>query len=140
MNKSDIQLKQDIIEELKLDPQLNAAQIGVSVEEGAVTLLGAVETYAEKLAAEDATRRVSGVRTIAQDLTVRVRTEHMHSDSEIAAAIQNALQWNVYIPKTVSAKVESGTVKLEGQVDWNYQRVVSERAVRYLRGVVAVRE
>ncbi len=80
-----------------------------------------------------------GIRTIAQDLTVKVRIEHAQSDSEIAAAIQNALQWNVYIPKSVSAKVESGTVTLEGKVNWNYQRVASERAVEYLPGVVAVR-
>jgi osmotically-inducible protein OsmY len=138
MSKTDLQLKQDILEELQLDPQVNAAQIGVSVNEGAVTLLGAVDTYAEKWAAEDATKRVSGVRTVAQDLTVTIRADHIHSDSDIAAAMQNALDWNVYIPKTVTAKVESGSVTLEGQVIWNYQRVVAERAARCLTGVVAV--
>jgi len=138
MNKTDIQLKQDIIDELQLDPQVNAAQIGVSVKDGAVTLLGTVDSYAEKCAAETATKRVHGARTIAQDLTVMVRTDHAPSDSEIAAAIQNALDWNVYIPKTVSVKVEKGSVTLEGKVDWNYQRVSSERAVQYLPGVVSV--
>jgi osmotically-inducible protein OsmY len=138
MSKTDIQLKQDIIDELQLDPQVNAAQIGVSVKDGAVTLLGTVDSYAEKCAAETATKRVHGARTIAQDLTVMVRTDHAPNDSEIAAAIQNALDWNVYIPKTVSVKVEKGSVTLEGKVDWNYQRVSSERAVQYLPGVVSV--
>jgi len=138
MTKTDLQLKQDIVEELRLDPQVNAAQIGVAVSEGAVTLLGVVDTYAEKWAAEDATKRVSGVRTVAQDLTVTILTDHMHSDTEIAAALQNAFEWNVYIPNTITANVECGTVTLKGQVIWNYQRVVAERAARCLAGVVAV--
>ena len=138
MKKTDMQLKEDIVEELLLDPQVNAAQIGVSVHQGAVTLLGTVDTYAEKWAAEDATKRVSGVRAVAQDLTVAILSDHMHSDTDIAAALQNAFEWNVYIPKTVTARVESGSVTLEGQVIWNYQRVVAERAARCLTGVVAV--
>lgn len=138
MKKTDMQLKEDIVEELLLDPQVNAAQIGVSVHQGAVTLLGKVDTYAEKWAAENATKRVSGVRTVAQDLTVAILSDHMHSDTDIAAALQNAFEWNVYIPKTVTARVESGSVTLEGQVIWNYQRVVAERAARCLTGVVAV--
>ena len=138
MKKTDMQLKEDIVEELRLDPQVNAAQIGVSVHQGAVTLLGTVDTYAEKWAAEDATKRVSGVRAVAQDLTVAILSDHMHSDTDIAAALQNVFEWNVYIPKTVTARVESGSVTLEGQVIWNYQRVVAERAARCLTGVVAV--
>ena len=138
MKKTDMQLKEDIVEELRLDPQVHAAQIGVSVHQGAVTLLGTVDTYAEKWAAEDATKRVSGVRAVAQDLTVAILSDHMHSDTDIAAALQNAFEWNVYIPKTVTARVESGSVTLEGDVIWNYQRVAAERAARCLTGVVAV--
>jgi len=73
VNKSDNQLKQDIETELRWDPKVNAAEIGVTVNEGVVSLLGTVDTYAEKWAAEDATKRVSGVRTVAQDLTVKIR-------------------------------------------------------------------
>ncbi len=93
MNKTDIQLKTDIEEELRWDPKVNAAQIGVTVDKGAVTLLGSVDTYAQKWAAEDAAKRVSGVRTVAQDLTVKILGEHKRSDSDIAAAVQNALDW-----------------------------------------------
>jgi osmotically-inducible protein OsmY len=138
MNKTDLQLKNDIEEELRWDPKVNAAQIGVSVDKGAVSLLGSVDTYAEKWAAEDATKRVAGVRAVAQDLTVKILVDHKRSDSDIAGAIQHALKWDVYVPKTVTAKVQGGMVTLEGQVTWNFQRDAAERATRYLTGVVSV--
>jgi osmotically-inducible protein OsmY len=140
MKKTDMQLKQQIEEELLWDPKVNAAQIGVSVDEGAVSLLGTVDTYAEKWAAEDATKRVSGVRTVAQDLKVKVLVEHQRSDSDVARAVQHALAWDVSVPGTVTAKVQNGEVTLEGMVPWNFQREAAERAVRYLAGVVVVRD
>ena len=138
MTKTDMQLKQDIEAELRWDPKINAAQIGVSVDKGVVSLLGGVDTYAEKWAAEDATKRVSGVRTVAQDLTVKVLFDHKRTDSDIAAAVQNALKWDVFVPKTVTASVREGSVTLAGEVTWNYQRDAAERAIRFLAGVVAV--
>ena len=138
MAKTDIQLKQDIEQELGWDPKVNAAQIGVSVDHGAVTLLGTVDTYAQKWAAEDATKRVSGVRTVAHDLTVKVLSEHVRSDSDIASAVQSTLKWDVLVPKAVTAVVRDGFVTLAGQVDWNFEREAAERAVRYLTGVVSV--
>ena len=80
MTKTDLQLKQDIEAELRFDPKVNAAQIGVSVDKGAVSLFGAVDTYPEKWAAEKATKRVGGVRAVAQDLTVKILSEHRRSD------------------------------------------------------------
>jgi osmotically-inducible protein OsmY len=138
MNKTDMQLKSDIEEELRWDPKVNAAQIGVTVDSGAVTLLGSVDTYAEKWAAEDAAKRVSGVRAVAQDLTVKIRADHKRNDSEIAGAVQSALKWDVYTPSSVTAKVQSGAVTLEGQVKWNFEREAAERAVRHLTGVASV--
>jgi osmotically-inducible protein OsmY len=138
VNKTDKQLKQDVEEELRWDPKVNSAQIGVTVDGGAVSLLGTVDTYAQKWAAEDATKRVSGVRTMAQDLSVKLLSDHKHSDAEIAAAIQSALKWDVMVPKTVTAKVTSGSVTLEGLATWNFEREAAERAVRYLTGVVSV--
>ncbi len=138
MTKNDLELKQDIEAELRWDPKVNAAQIGVSVDKGAVSLLGAVDTYAQKWAAEDATKRVTGVRTVALDLTVKILTEHKRTDSEIAAATQSALTWDVYVPDSVTAKVQQGVITLEGQVTWNYQRDAAEHAVRHLAGVVTV--
>jgi osmotically-inducible protein OsmY len=138
MTKTDLQLKRDVEEELRWEPRLNAAQIGVTVDKGAVTLMGAVDTYAEKWAAEDATKRVSGVRTVAQDLTVKLLGEHQRSDSEIAASVLSALKWDVFVPKTVTAKIQQGLVTLEGPVTWNYQRDAAERCVRHLTGVTNV--
>jgi len=138
MTKTDLQLKHDIEAELLWDPKVNAAQIGVTVNEGAVSLLGTVDTYAEKQAAEDATKRVAGVRTIAQELAVKILGAHAHTDSDIAAAVQNALKWNVFVPKTVYAKVHQGRVTLEGEVTWNFQRESAESSIRYLIGVVAI--
>lgn len=138
MNKTDKQLKQDIETELAWDPKVNAAQVGVSVDKGAVSLLGTVDTYAQKWAAEEATKRVSGVRTVAQDLTVKLSGDHKRDDSEIAGATQSALTWNVAVPKSVTAKVQHGIVTLEGRVTWNFEREAAERAIRYLTGVVSV--
>jgi osmotically-inducible protein OsmY len=138
MSKTDNQLKEDIEQELRWDPKVNAAQIGVSVDKGVVSLLGAVDTYAEKWAAEDATKRVCGVRTVAQDLTVKILADHVRTDSDIAAATQSALKWDVFVPKAITARVHEGSITLEGQVTWNYQRDAAERAVRYLAGVVSV--
>lgn len=138
MIKSDTQLKQDIEEELRWDPRLNAAHIGVTVDQSVVSLLGSVDTYAEKWAAEEATRRVNGVRTVAQSLVVRLRGEHVRSDSELAAAVHGALEWNVSVPDTVTARVQQGKVTLEGYAEWNYQRDAAERVVRYLTGVNSV--
>jgi osmotically-inducible protein OsmY len=138
MIKNDMQLKRDIEEELRDDPRINAARIGVTVDKGAVSLLGSVDTFPEKWAAEDAAKRVAGVRTIAQDLTVQILADHVRSDSEIASATQSVLAWDVLVPKTVTAKITNGVVTLEGQVAWNYQREAAERAVRRLVGVTAV--
>jgi osmotically-inducible protein OsmY len=138
MAKTDIQLKKDIETELSWDPKVNAAQIGVAVDKGAVSLLGTVDTYAEKWAAEDATKRVHGVRTVAQDLKVKILGEHARGDSEIAAAVQRALDWNVLIPKTITAEVHSGSVTLKGRAGWHFQQEAALHAVRYLAGVVNV--
>ena len=138
MTKTDAALKRDIETELSWDPKVNSAQIGVSVDQGAVSLLGTVDTYAEKWAAEGATKRVAGVRAVAEDLKVKIQGEHERSDSEIARAVQSALTWDVIVPKDVTAEIKNGAVRLEGQVTWNFQREAAEHAVRYLAGVVSV--
>ena len=138
IKKSDMQLKQDIEAELLWDPRVNAAQIGVSVDKGVVSLLGAVDNYAEKLAAEAATKRVAGVRTVAQDLTVKLRGEHQRTDAEIAATVDSVLKWDVFIPSSVRASVREGTVTLEGEAVWQFQRDAARSAVRNIVGVVGV--
>ena len=138
MINTDLQLKQDIQEELAWDPKINAAQIEVIVEDGATRLRGHVDTYAEKWAAEDACRRVSGLRSLADDLAVRLPPNHVRKDSELTTAVLNALQWDVLVPNTVHATVQAGVVNLTGSAKWNFQRTAALRAVRNLTGVVAV--
>jgi osmotically-inducible protein OsmY len=138
MIKSDERMKQDIEDELRWDPKVATAQVKVRVANGAVSLLGTVETYAQMWAVEDATKRVSGVRAIAQELTVRVLKEHVRNDSQIAVEAQRALTWDARDPKTVTATVEQGLVRLDGQVTWDFQRNAAERAVGNLAGVVGI--
>lgn len=138
MTKTDVQLKLDLDRELAWDPKVNAAQIGVSVDNGAVSLLGTVDTYAQKWAAEDAVKRVSGVRSVAQDLTVKPLSRHARSDSDIASAIQKTFDWDVLVPRAVTAIVRDGVVTLEGRVERNFEREAANRAVRHLAGVVDV--
>ena len=139
MTKTDVQLKRDINQELAWDPAVNAARVAVAVDQGAVTLLGNVDTYWEKRAAEEATKRVAGVRSVAQDPTVDVLDDHKRNDTDIAAAVQRAFEWNVMVPDSVTAEVRNGAVTLSGQVTWNYEREAASQAIRQLKGVVGVR-
>jgi len=134
--KTDSDLQRDVQEELAWEPSVQAQHIGVSVREGVVTLDGNVPTYAEKFAAENAAKRVVGVRGIAEELKVNLFEAHQRNDGDIVQAVTNALEWNVLIPKgKVKSVVESGWITLSGEVDWNYQREAAHDAVRHLMGV-----
>lgn len=133
----DTVLRQNVIDELEFEPSLDAANIGVMVEDGVVTLTGHVETYAEKITAEKITARVKGVRGIAQEIEVRPVGANQTADDEIAKRVVNTLRWNTSVPKDeVQVKVSKGWVTLTGTVEWNYQRDVAARA---LQGMVGVR-
>ncbi len=130
----------EIEDELRWEPKINAAQIGVIVDKGAVTLNGAVDvdTYAANWATEDATKRVFDVRSVAQGLTVKLPGAHQRNDTDIAEAIVTALTWDVFVPDGVTARVQKGEVTLEGTVRWTFEREAAERAARYLTGVTKV--
>jgi len=137
--KTDAQLQKDILAELAWDPAINATDIGVIVKDGVVTLTGQLTNYAEKYAAERAVRRVSGVKALAVEIEVRLSPSYKRSDSDIATAVQHAIDWNVVIPDNcIQPKVEKGWLTLNGEVEWNYQRKAAERAVRDLQGIVGV--
>ena len=138
MTKSDLQLQEDVENELHWDPRINAAQVGVSVDSGVVSLFGTVDTWAAKWAAEEATKRVEGVRTVAHDVTVKLLAEHTRTDSEVAAAVQSALKQDVDVPDSIGAEVERGVVTLQGSARFQFERAAAERAVRNLYGVVAM--
>jgi osmotically-inducible protein OsmY len=135
----DAQLQQDVQNELNWDPSLHAEQIGVAVKDGVVTLSGMLTSYAEKLSAEKAAKRVRGVCAVAEDIEVKVATSMKRNDTEIARAAVDALTWNVEVPQErIKLKVEDGWVTLEGEVDWAYQRTAALRAVSNMIGVRGV--
>lgn len=137
--KTDAQLKDDVIEELRWDPQISDADaIGAGVKDGAVILSGHVPSYAEKMAAAQAAERVNGVKAVASDLKVELPGAP-RDDADIAEAISHVLEWNVQVPEDrVHATVEHGWVTLEGDVDHDYQRREVERMVRHVRGVTGL--
>ena len=137
--KTDAQLKQDILSELKWEPSVNATQIGVEVKQGVVTLSGHADSFAEKWNAERATRRVSGVTAMAIEMDVTLPGSSQRNDADIARSAQNILEWTAYLPKdAVKVMVEGGWLTLTGHVDWDYQRQAAANAVRNLMGVTGV--
>jgi len=135
----DKKLKQAVLDELKWEPSVNAAHIGVTARTGILTLTGHVESYSEKLAAERAARRVKDVKAVAEELEVRLPFDVKHGDEEIAAAAVDRLKWDSAVPSdAVKAKVENGRITLTGEVDWHYQQEAAANDVRGLWGVVSV--
>ena len=121
------------------DRRLDAGAIGVAVSEGVVTLTGHVGSYAEKVEAERAVRRVRGVRAIAQEIEVRYADDKKVADDQIAARALAIIDWSVHLPKqAIQVKVAGGWVTLTGTVDWQYQMAAAEAAVRKLTGVHGV--
>jgi len=137
--KSDTEIMDDVIDELRWDPQITEPDaIGVAVTDGAVTLTGSVPTYAQKLVAAKAAERVYGVKAVANELKVKLAGVP-RDDSDIARAIAHVLENNVQLPGgKVHARVEGGWVTLDGEVEWGFQRHEVERMVRQVRGVIGV--
>jgi osmotically-inducible protein OsmY len=138
--KTDSEIQQAVLQELKWDGRVAETEVGVQVSAGAVTLTGAVDTYAKRLAAQAAAHRVAGVLDVANDIQVKIPSVLARSDTDIALAVRRALEWDVLVPdRNIRSTVTDGLVTLEGSVDFAYQREDAARAVRNLaavRGVV----
>jgi osmotically-inducible protein OsmY len=136
---TDQELRQHVENALDWEPSINARDIGVSVDEGVVTLRGTVGSYTEKVNAERTTERVYGVKAVANDLSVRLISGYERTDTEIAQAAAAALAWNTVVPEgRVTATVDNGWITLNGTLDYYYQSAAAERAVRDLTGVRGV--
>jgi osmotically-inducible protein OsmY len=132
-------LQAAVLAELAWDPSVVAAHIGVTAADGVVTLTGHVESYAQKLSAETAARRVKGVKAIAEELEVRLPYSVKRDDADIARATVDRLAWNGTVPKdSVAVRVEKGWVTLTGEVAWHFQKDSAAQEVRSLTGVVGV--
>lgn len=137
--ESDQALQADVLAELKWDTRLHGNEIGVTAKGGAITLTGTVETYAERLAAEQAAKRVKGVRAIAQEIEVKLPEELRVTDEGVAERIARLLAWTSSLRDTnVLAEVRNGFVTLTGDVDFPHQKQAAERRVAELDGVVGI--
>ncbi|SCL41314.1 Osmotically-inducible protein OsmY, contains BON domain [Micromonospora pallida] len=133
---TDRQIQQDVSEELIWAAGVPSPGIGVTVDDGVVTLTGQVGSYAERWAAERSAQRVRGVRAVADDLEVRLTADAERTDAEIALAVVRALEWDSYVPADqLDVTVANGWVMLRGQVEFGYQSRTAERELRRLRGV-----
>lgn len=138
--RSDTELEQQIVRELKWDSRINwASSISVDVKNGVVTLTGAVPTYLQKLEAQSAAHRVTGVLDVANDIEVKPVDRFARTDTQIASAVRNALEWDALVPnESIRSSVSDGWVTLDGQVDYWRERGDAEQAIRRLTGVVGV--
>jgi osmotically-inducible protein OsmY len=138
--RSDSDIKRDVEEELKWNPEIDATNIGVSVKDGVVTLSGFAKSYVDKYEAQTTALRVAGVVAVANDIEVRLPTEAERPDPEIARDAIDSMR--VQLPAAVVDRIKvivsDGWLRLEGQVDWNYQRDVAESAVAWIKGVKGI--
>jgi osmotically-inducible protein OsmY len=136
---SETQLRQSVVDELHFDPSLDASNISVQANNGVVTLMGHIPSFAEKIAAQVAARRVRGVRGLADELEVRCPHHKRTADDEIANRALKILEWYAILPENpVQITVQNGLISLSGEVVWQYQKTAAEHAVRKLSGIIGV--
>jgi osmotically-inducible protein OsmY len=137
--RTDAQIQKDIAEQLKWEPFLNPAEIGVAVKDGIVTLSGQVDSYSKKIGAELAVKKIAGVKAVAEEIHVGPSPSYLRTDTELAEGVANALKWHTAVMEDkIKIMVEKGVVSLTGEVDWNYQRQAAVDAVKNLAGVTRV--
>jgi len=121
--ESDLELQRKVMDELAWDPSVDAANIGVSVDSGIVSLNGHVKSFAEKWAAERVAQRVSNVKAVTDELVVNLPGEYQRSDTDIARAAVNSLDWNSLVPRDkIKVLVDNAWITLDGEVEYFYQK------------------
>lgn len=136
---NDSKLQQAVLDELAWEPSVTAGHVGVSAEDGVVTLTGHVASFAEKGSAEAAARRVKGVKAVVEHLKIKLPGDKRLSDDKIAASAAARLADDVYVPAdAVQVVVEEGWVTLNGEAEWNYQKEAAEQCVWRSQGVIGV--
>ncbi len=138
MHLEDGEIQQYVMEQLRYDPRVEPAEIGVTVKDGVVTLTGSVESFTEKWAAEEVALRVAGVKAVANEIKVTLAPGSERTDEEIARAAKQILESSHDIPDTVNVSVENGWITLHGEVEWQYQRQAAEQKLRDIAGVLGV--
>jgi len=136
LSRTDVRVRNAVLQELAWDSAVDASAVGVTAKDGAVTLTGFMDSYAGKLAAERAAKRVRGIRAVANDIQVRLRLER--TDPEIAGDAARALTLRLTLPEEVQAVVHSGHLTLTGKVSSLFQRAIAEQAVHHIKGVKGI--
>ena len=137
--KNNSELQTDIQNAIKWEPLLNAAEIGVTAKDGVVSLTGVVDSYAKKLEAENAAKKVIGVKALVEKIEVKFPGSWAKTNLEIANQVLAALKSNWAVPTDkVTVKVEDGWVTLDGELPWDYQREAAKNALNFLTGVKGV--
>jgi osmotically-inducible protein OsmY len=137
--KTDKKLQEDVLAELDFEPSVNAAHVGVTANNGVITLTGEVESFALKMAISRVIERVSGVFGIADEMKINLPSSHVRTDTDIAQAAVEALEWSWLIPReSIKVKVQSGWITLEGEVHWEFQRRQAHTTMNSLTGVRGV--
>lgn len=137
--KTDKQIYNDITNKLSFQPEIQADNIAVSVNNGVVTLGGAVSQYSEKRATERAVQKVRGVKGIANEIKVESSPQYKRNDIDIAKAAVNALEWDMRVPhKNIKVLVEDGWLTLSGEVNWYHEKKCAELSVSALYGIKGV--
>ena len=138
--KKETKLYENIMDKLDFEPSLDASSIAISVkDDGIVTLGGEVSSYAEKCIAEEAIKKIRGVRGIADELRINLATPYVRSDVDIIKSALDALKWNFFVPENqIKVVVENSGLTLSGQVDKYYQKEAAEKAVQDIVGLIGV--
>ena len=135
----DSDIKRDVEDELRFDPDIDATDIGVAVRNGVVSLSGFVRSYAQKTQAERDAKRVAGVVGVANDIEVRLPVLDERPDPDIVRDAVSALKSDLpYSSENIKVAAMNGWLTLEGAVEWNYARERAESAVKRVRGVKGV--
>jgi osmotically-inducible protein OsmY len=137
MTRTNEELQKDVQEAIKWEPLLHAAEIGVTVKDGVVTLTGSVDNYSKKTEAETAAKNVKGVKAVVEKIEIKFSDLTKRDDGEIATSVLNALKWTS-APDKIKVKVENGWVTLEGELVWNYQKESARTSVKSLMGVKGI--
>jgi osmotically-inducible protein OsmY len=137
--KSNEELQKDVMDAIKWEPLLNAAEIGVTVKDGVVTLSGIVNNYSKKAEAEHAAKNVSGVNAVVEKIEIKFDSNEKKNDNNLADEIVHSLKSKWDIPDNkIKVKVENGWITLDGELHWNYQKQTVIRSINSISGITGI--
>jgi osmotically-inducible protein OsmY len=135
----DADIKRDVEDELRSDPDIDATNMAVALKDSVVTLTGFVRSFRQRRRAEEDVKRVAGVHGVVNNIEVRLPIIHRRPDPDIARDAAEAIKRELpYSWEEIKVTVDRGLITLEGEVQWGYQRERAEQAVQKLRGVTGV--